>query len=83
MTADNLDSRIARMQDAISCEKGDRVPVWLFMDYKFPCRYKEFIQEDYHTRIEKRAEGEVMAMKAGRKYWEDKAIVGSNGLVQK
>lgn len=170
MTADNLDSRMARMQAAISCEKGDRVPVWLFMDYKFPCRYKGFTQgdyfrnqslgdqaykevfdelggwditpggsmttqardileapmvikvpgkhipeddviqweekevikqedydkiiemgwkrfmydfypqfrewdvADYHTRIEKRAEGEVKAMKAGRKYWEEKGV---------
>ncbi len=47
MTEDTIDSRLARVRAAINCEKGDRVPVSLAMDYKFPCRYKGITQGEY------------------------------------
>ena len=47
MTEDTIDSRLARVRAAINCEKGDRVPISLAMDYKFPCRYKGITQGEY------------------------------------
>ena len=47
MTADNLASRMSRVQAAIELKKGDRTPVSLMMDYKFPCRYKGITQGEY------------------------------------
>jgi len=44
---ENLAIRMARFQAAIRVEKGDRVPVCLWMDYKFPCRYKGVTQGEY------------------------------------
>lgn len=47
MTEENLSSRLARVQAAVQCEKGDRLPVIMAMDYKFPCRYKGITQGEY------------------------------------
>jgi len=47
MTAENLASRMARVQAAIRLEQSDRTPVSLMMDYKFPCRYKGVTQGEY------------------------------------
>jgi hypothetical protein len=44
---DTIDSRLARVRAAISCKKGDRVPISLTMDYKFPCRHKGITQGEY------------------------------------
>jgi len=47
MTVENLASRMERIEAAINLEKGDRTPVSLMMDYKFPCRYKGITQGEY------------------------------------
>ena len=47
MTVDTIDSRMARVKAAINREEGDRAPVCLAMDYKFPCRYKGITQGEY------------------------------------
>lgn len=47
MATDTLTTRMARVQSAIGLEKGDRAPVSLMMDYKFPCRYKGITQGEY------------------------------------
>ena len=47
MKEDNLTSRLTRVQAAIRIEPGDRTPVSLMMDYKFPCRYKGVTQGEY------------------------------------
>ena len=47
MNEDNIESRMARVRAAINHEKGDRVPVSLSMDYKFPCRYRGITQGQY------------------------------------
>lgn len=47
MGVENLASRMARVQAAIRLEEGDRTPVSLMMDYKFPCRYKGITQGEY------------------------------------
>ncbi len=47
MTQEDLTRRLARVQAAIRCEKGDRVPVIMALDYKFSCRYKGITQGEY------------------------------------
>lgn len=47
MTEDNLISRLARVQAAITLGTSDRTPVSLMMDYKFPCRYKGITQGEH------------------------------------
>jgi len=45
--ADNLKSRLKRVQDAVAHRQPDRTPVSLAMDYKFPVRYKGHTQGEY------------------------------------
>lgn len=47
MTEEKLGSRMERVQAAIRLENGDRNPVSLMMDYKFPCRFKGVTQGEY------------------------------------
>lgn len=47
MTEENLTRRLERVNAAVRCEKGDRVPVIMAMDYKFPCRHKGITQGEY------------------------------------
>lgn len=47
MSVDTLENRLARFQAAIDLRPGDRTPVALMMDYKFPCRYKGVTQGEY------------------------------------
>ena len=47
MVKEDLVSRKARIKAAISHEESDRTPVWVMMDYKFPCRYKGITQGEY------------------------------------
>jgi len=47
MTEDNLISRLARVQAAITLGTSDRTPVSLMMDYKFPCRHKGITQGEH------------------------------------
>ncbi|MDP2859602.1 MAG: uroporphyrinogen decarboxylase family protein [Bacillota bacterium] len=46
-TLDTLEKRLARFKAAIDLKMGDRTPVSLMMDYKFPCRYKGVTQGAY------------------------------------
>jgi hypothetical protein len=48
MTAENLASRMARLQAAINLEKGDRVPVSLMMAAPMPGRYKGMTQGELY-----------------------------------
>ena len=47
MIADTIETRMARVRAAIDLKPGDRTPVCLAMDYKFPYRYKGLTQADY------------------------------------
>lgn len=44
MADDTLARRLERVKAAVRCEKGDRIPVVMAMDYKFPCRHKGITQ---------------------------------------
>jgi hypothetical protein len=48
MPADDLTSRMARMQAAINLQKSDRTPVSLVMGATFPVRHKGFTQGEYY-----------------------------------
>jgi hypothetical protein len=48
MPADDLTSRMTRMQAAINLQKSDRTPVSLVMGATFPVRYKGFTQGDFY-----------------------------------
>jgi len=52
MTEEKLGSRMERVQAAIRLENGDRNPVSLMMDYKFPCRFKGVTQGEYFRNRE-------------------------------
>jgi hypothetical protein len=75
MTEDTIETRMARVKAAINLEPGDRVPVSLAMDYKFPCRYKGITQGEYFRdrTLGTRALREVFGELGG---WD---IVGAGG----
>ncbi|MDP2919653.1 MAG: uroporphyrinogen decarboxylase family protein [Dehalococcoidia bacterium] len=47
MTADTIDTRLARVKAAIDLKPPDHTPVCLSLDYKFVYRYKGLKQADY------------------------------------